>query len=229
MPPSVTSRHGYIPVTCSYAGLGLVHVAGYLFKSGYDAKILDFSNWNPCNQSDVSNIDGFDVYGIAMYTESGLGVDILVKRIRETNPSARIIIGGHHATHNWGSVLAEYPYLYAVIVGHGEIPMKHLVDSIADGSCSRDYPGVAYKAPSGDFIFHGQYVNRSLDEIELDFEWLKVEHVCFPLLEYARRLFPQHPKLFRKYLDRNRYREGCRAAGIMTSRGCRGRMLFLHV
>jgi anaerobic magnesium-protoporphyrin IX monomethyl ester cyclase len=226
MPPSVTSRHGYTHVKCSYAGLGLVQVAGYLHKHGYESQILDFSNWNPSNQPDACDIDGFDIYGITMYTESALGVDILGRKIREANPTARIIIGGHHASHNWESVLSEYPYIYAVIVGHGEIPMKNLVDGIADGSCSRDYPGVAYKTPSGECIFHGQYVSRNLDEIEVDLGWLKAEYVCFPLVEYAKRLFPQHPKLFRSYLERNRYRDGRRAAGIMTTRGCHGRCSF---
>lgn len=226
MPPQMTYEKGFNPVKCSYAGLGIVHIASYLQNSGYDVQIVDLSGCDLSHEEDIRKISSFDVYGIGMYTESALSVDILCKTIRKNNPDAKMIIGGHHATNEWKSILAEYPYTYAVVIGDGEIPMKRLVDGIAAGSYNRDFAGVAYKTQAGEYINHGKYINRDLRDVELNLKWLKKVYVCFPLLEYARRLFPQHSVLLAKYLERNLYREGCQSAGIITSRGCNVKCSF---
>ena len=226
MPPNITATHGFSSVKCSYAGLGLVYLASFLHKHGYEAQILDLSDCNFAMNSSLLNVGGFDVYGIAMYSESVLAVDILSSAIFKANPGAKIIVGGHHATHEWKSVLTEFPFIYAVVLGDGEVPMLNLIQSIAIQSFDRDSPGVAYKNEAGDHISHGLSVNKDLRVVELDLEWLNKDHICFPMIEYAKRLFPQHPKILEQYLRRNQYYPGCQAAGIITSRGCIGRCSF---
>lgn len=226
MPPRITAERGFDPIKCSYAGLGLVHIASYLHKSGYEVEVIDLSSCNFFDETDIQKIRGFDVYGIGMYSESALSVEILCVEILKTNPNAKIIIGGHHITSEWKSVLSDHPFIYAAVMGDGEIPMKMLVDSIAEGSYKREFPGISYISQTGEYCNQGTYINHDLSEVEIDFKWLRKEYTCFSLLEYAQRLFPQHPVLLEKYLRRNLYHEDCIAAGIITSRGCNVRCSF---
>lgn len=226
MPPIIDPERGFVPVTCTYAGWGIIQVAGYLIKHGYDTRVVDLSGCSLAGDLCDMGIEGYDIYGISMYSEAALSTHVLCSRIREASPAAKIIIGGHHATSEWESVLAENPYVHAVVVGDGEVPMMNLVECIQTCSYDRNHDGVAYISESGKYIYQGHYVNKDLQKVELDIDWLKKEYVCFPLANYARRLFPHQPPLLKRYLERNLYHYDCQAAGILTSRGCPAKCSF---
>lgn len=203
-----------------------MQIAGYLWKQGFESQIYDLSNHDPQNGLLEAAFSDADVVGIAMHTDCTLGADLLCRKIPAINPAAKIIIGGHHATHCWRQVLEDCPNVYAVVVGEGEVPMANLVTGISDRSYNRNHIGVAYRDASGKFVHNRRAVNRDLRDVELDLSQLRKECFCFPLVQYARRLFPQRPRLLKEYLQRNRYHKGCMCAGVLTTRGCPTKCAF---
>jgi hopanoid C-3 methylase len=72
-----------------------------------------------------------DIVGITGYTHESTIVKALARFIRKTHRSARIVVGGHHAT----VAAADYdlPEIDAVVRGEGCEPFRQIVASVARG------------------------------------------------------------------------------------------------
>jgi radical SAM superfamily enzyme YgiQ (UPF0313 family) len=74
-------------------------------------------------------------------------------------PSAFVVLGGHHASYEWRTLLNANRFLDAVVIGEGEIPFPALVERVAhDRNGAHDFhgiEGVAWRGPDGAAISTG--------------------------------------------------------------------------
>lgn len=78
--------------------LGLMYLAKILEKDGNKVQIIDFSVEPFKKQKLKKNLKKVDIVGITVLSYSLESVNNIIRTIRKTNPSIKIIIGGPHCT-----------------------------------------------------------------------------------------------------------------------------------
>jgi len=140
-PPSRSINHYRPPVA-------LLYLAGYLEKNGFDVDIVDITLDNQIrNKIFYQNIKKQlkqiekeiinqvkqihpDIVGITCYTPEYFEVLSLAKKIKKTNPNAKIVAGGIHPTfYPEDFTYSRSPFDF-VVLGEGEITLLDLVKNI---------------------------------------------------------------------------------------------------
>jgi radical SAM superfamily enzyme YgiQ (UPF0313 family) len=150
----------YHPSMYNLPPLGLLNLAATLRESPHRLVILDFV---------LALRDGSLQAGPALYDDcarriAGEAPDLvafsaqcttfpptvaIARRVRELQPSARIVIGGHNASFVDTATLERYPWIDAVIRGEGEIAFGELVSAWAVGGDVTQVSGVTWRGPAG--------------------------------------------------------------------------------
>ncbi|MDI7277390.1 MAG: radical SAM protein, partial [Anaerolineae bacterium] len=134
--------------------LGLGYLAAVLSEHGFQTEIADLS----CQTPDDGEIRSLirsrqpDVIGISAVTENYREAMGLARLARETVPSARIVMGGVHATFRYEELLQRCPEIDFVVVGEGERTMLDLAQAISQGSPLshiRGIDGLAFRQGDG--------------------------------------------------------------------------------
>ena len=72
----------------------------------------------------------------------------LAQRIKEEDPSVRIVLGGPEVSYNAAAVLKN-PFVDYVLSGEGEYPLARLLDTLAAGGDAVGLPGVSCRTAQG--------------------------------------------------------------------------------
>ena len=81
-----------------FVSLGILKVAACLEKAGIKVKVVDCSGLADYCNFVISQIDDFDIIGITATTPQLPAAVNIVRKIRETKPQIKIILGGPHVT-----------------------------------------------------------------------------------------------------------------------------------
>jgi radical SAM superfamily enzyme YgiQ (UPF0313 family) len=189
----------------AYFPLGLGYIAQILLEEGHDISVLDINahRWSDDEVEQRLRKAEFEVVGITgMVTEFG-AVQRLSRLIKEINHDALIILGGGLAT-AFPHVVLERTQVDIVVIGEGEVTIRELAESLAEGSSLEKVKGIWYKLKDNIYATQPRELIKDLDTIP------------FP----ARHLFPmeryfQNPVPYLRMFDPRVI-----PANMITSRGC---------
>ena len=129
-------------VKSSSPPLGLLSIAAFIRKYGYEVKIID------------AQVDGFslkvveafqpDVVGLTAMTLQVSSAAEIARVIKQVYPRMSIVLGGVHATAEPQATLLRYPQFNCVFVGEGERDFLHYLGRDGEFNCLDDLPYPAY-------------------------------------------------------------------------------------
>ncbi|HEV7434155.1 MAG TPA: magnesium-protoporphyrin IX monomethyl ester anaerobic oxidative cyclase [Pseudorhizobium sp.] len=178
--------------------LGLLSIGGPLLDDGHDVRLLDaefgpmpigaivaeIAEWRP---------DAI-LFGHSGSTSGHPVITQIAELVARGMPSVRIVYGGVFPTYHWREILADEPWVTAIVRGEGEETTRHLMRAVANGQALADIPGIAYRDATGVKATRPAAVIRNLDAYRVGWE----------LIDHARYS----------------YWGGLRAVVIQFSRGC---------
>ena len=178
--------------------LGLACVAGALREAGHDVRILDaavlprwatelgalLSAWRP------------QVVGLSAATAVLSPALALAATVKQSDPSAAVLLGGVHATLFPGEVVRD-PHVDYAVHGEGERTAVELVAAIAGRTPVDSIPGIAFRDTGGPRVTPPRPAVADLDELP---------RPAYDLLPMGRYSTP--------------FSAAGRVTSMVTSRGC---------
>ena len=128
----------------------VAYLSGALKKAGYaDIKFIDAMTFDIGDEDLRREIADYapDIVGVTSITPSIYKAERVLQIAKEAAPEAIAVLGGVHATFMYGQVLAEAPWIDAIVRGEGEEIIVDLVRTIDEGGwpARRDaIKGIAY-------------------------------------------------------------------------------------
>lgn len=146
--------------------LGIAGIAAVLEQNGYEVYAFDFyySEWNEVEET-IRNVQP-SVVGISVFSEQRASTYRLITYIRETLPSATIVLGGPHPTFLYEQLLTFFP-VDACVIGEGEQTFLELIRALDAGQALSAVDGLAIR--DGDRVVKTQprQLIRNLDSLPL--------------------------------------------------------------
>ncbi len=123
-------RHDYF---MSIIPVGLVSIAAYLDKQGFDVTLANFSQMG--HRKALHKITELkpDVLGLSLFTHNRIDTLKLIKAVKKASPRTIIAIGGPHATFLADEIIRRYSEVEYIISGEGEKSFSRLLKRIARG------------------------------------------------------------------------------------------------
>ena len=100
----------------------------------------------------------FDIVTFSCYIWNITPTLVVAKKIKELNPSIKILLGGPEVSYEYDEVIAQ-PYIDYIIVGEGEIPMQSFLDNYPN---IQSVPNLVSKNDNGQIAFTPQSVTFDL-------------------------------------------------------------------
>ena len=131
------------------APMGILFVASYLMKKGFDVDIYNCRGKADRGTSDLINkVISLkpDIVGFTSTTSSFLGAYHLITEIKKVLPDVKIVFGGVHISALREKILESFPLIDFLVTGEGEIAMTELAEGkdprTIQGVISRDAHGI---------------------------------------------------------------------------------------
>jgi len=114
--------------------LGVASLASSLDKEGIDVNIIDATALSFSIEQIVKELrrNNTDVVGISAMSSDIRTAVFLAREIKKEFPDLPIILGGHHATYDYGNI-GKYDCFDHIFVGEGEISFPQMLQSIEKG------------------------------------------------------------------------------------------------
>jgi anaerobic magnesium-protoporphyrin IX monomethyl ester cyclase len=179
--------------------LGLLAIGGPLIDDGHDVRLIDGEFGPMSTQAIVAEMVGFSpdavLFGHSGSTSGHPVIREVACAVAKAVPGVRIVYGGVFPTYHWRDILAEEPYVTAIVRGEGEETARLLMAALQHGQPLGKVPGIAYRDADGCCRATRQaLVIRDLDAYRIGWE----------LIDHARYS----------------YWGGLRAVVVQFSRGC---------
>lgn len=178
--------------------LGLLAVGGPLLDDGHEVRLLD-GEFGPMSTDELVDQAVLSAPDAVLFGHSGSTsghpvIAEVARGVARAIPGVRIVYGGVFPTYHWREVLAEEPYVTAIVRGEGEETARRLIAALQNGDSLRDVDGIAYRDSDGPRATRPAAVIRDLDAYRIGWE----------LIDHARYS----------------YWGGLRAVVVQFSRGC---------
>ncbi|AHE56503.1 magnesium-protoporphyrin IX monomethyl ester anaerobic oxidative cyclase [Sphingomonas sanxanigenens] len=178
--------------------LGLLSIGGPLIDDGHDVTLID-GELGPMSEPALLGAIFAHAPEAVLFGHSGSSsAQPIISRISESVsrllPEVPIVYGGVHPSYFWREILADEPYVRAIVRGEGEETARQLMRAIATGSPLDALRGVAFRR-------NGQPVANPAAPVIAD---LDAYRIGWELIDHARYS----------------YWGGKRAVVIQFSRGC---------
>src|SRR5438552_7537938 len=99
---------------------GLFSLGAQAIRAGHQVKVLNLSAYPwPQVEEVIAKLDA-DLFGMSCWTANRRGVAFAARAIRESHPSAHIIVGGPHATPLAAEMLRHVPEIDTIALGESE-------------------------------------------------------------------------------------------------------------
>jgi radical SAM superfamily enzyme YgiQ (UPF0313 family) len=146
--------------------LGLACIAGALREAGHDVRMLDAAvvpRWEP---EVGALLAGWrpQVVGLSAASAVFGPALALAATVKQSDPSAAVILGGVHATLFPGEVLRD-PHLDYAVHGEGERTVVELLSALAGRERLERIPGIAFRDTNGPRVTPPRPVVTELDEL----------------------------------------------------------------
>lgn len=164
----------------------VAYLSGALKKAGYaEIKFIDAMTFNIGEEDLRREIADYapDVVGVTSITPSIYKAERVLQIAKEAAPSAVAVLGGVHATFMYRQVLAEAPWIDAIVRGEGEEIIVDLVRAIDEGGwpARRDeIKGLAYVADGKVVATAAAPTVKDIDSIVADWgllNWDKYRYI----------------------------------------------------
>jgi anaerobic magnesium-protoporphyrin IX monomethyl ester cyclase len=166
----------------------VAYLSGALKAAGYsDIRFIDAMTNNLHDDELEALIRGYkpDVIGTTAITPSIYKAERVLQLAKDIDPNVVAILGGVHATFMYRQVLAEAPWIDAIVRGEGEEIIVNLIGAIAAGdwkSKRKDIAGLAYIEDEKVVATAAAPTVKNVDTITADWgilEWSK--YIYIPL------------------------------------------------
>lgn len=147
-----------------YAPLGLAYIATALEYAGHSVSILDLNSQKVPDSKLAKELESADIIGITGMITEYKEVLRLSAVARESNPEARIILGGALATTCTDEVLL-LSKADCVVIGEGEKTIVELTSTIEYGMDFSKVKGIAYKTNGAVNVNPMREPIKNLDDI----------------------------------------------------------------
>ncbi|MDI6856333.1 MAG: cobalamin-dependent protein [Candidatus Thermoplasmatota archaeon] len=109
--------------------LGLGFIGTYVRDhSDFEVELVEPAQQGLLNEREVLNkAKKADIVGLTCYTESRFQCFDFAKKVKLTNPSCKLIVGGPHVNTLDEATLRHYPFIDVVVRGEGEVTMLDIV------------------------------------------------------------------------------------------------------
>ena len=178
--------------------LGLLSIGGPLIDDGHDVRLLDGEFGPASTASLVAQAAAFApdavLFGHSGSTSGHPVIAEVARAIVAVTPHVRIVYGGVFPTYHWREILADEPYVTAIVRGEGEETARQLMHALERGLPLGGITGIAYRGAAGACATKPAPVIRDLDAYRVGWE----------LIDHARYS----------------YWGGLRAVVVQFSRGC---------
>lgn len=178
--------------------LGLLSIGGPLIDDGHEVRLLDGEFGPASTASLVAQAQKFApdavLFGHSGSTSGHPVIAEVARAIVAAMPAVRIVYGGVFPTYHWREILAEEPYVTAIVRGEGEETARQLMRAFERGLPLGGIAGIAYRGAAGACATQPAPVIRDLDACRVGWE----------LIDHARYS----------------YWGGLRAVVVQFSRGC---------
>jgi anaerobic magnesium-protoporphyrin IX monomethyl ester cyclase len=178
--------------------LGLLAIGGPLIDDGHEVHLID-GEFGPMPtgaivaQAVELKPDAV-LFGHSGSTSGHPVIEAVAQAIIAALPRAKIVYGGVFPTYHWREILADEPYVTAIVRGEGEETARRLIAALAAGTDLGAIAGIAYRGADGPRATPPAAVIRDLDAYRVGWE----------LIDHARYS----------------YWGGLRAVVVQFSRGC---------
>ena len=154
-------------VTNQSPSLGLLHLAAEIREHDYEPSIIE---------SDVMNLAADDVaerviaerapyVGITLFTVGVWSAARIARRIKASRPETKIIVGGPHISSMSGETMARFREFDIAVVGEGEEPFLHLLNTLEAGGDLASVPSLVYMEGDQLRTTPKMPINRALDHL----------------------------------------------------------------
>ena len=129
-----------------YPPLGILFLASVVREMGHDVKVFDANVLRASFEETVNYIKEIkpDIVGITAATANGPSTFKLAAKIKEIEPSVKIISGGPHITVAPEECLNDENIDY-ILVGEGEATIKELIEALESGSDPNKVKGIGFR------------------------------------------------------------------------------------
>jgi len=124
---------------------GLCYLHSVLKSAGFDSLLANFSGWS--DSTVVGQIKQLqpDVLAISQWTHNRHASLELARTARRLNPKCTIIVGGGHASFQYGEILYPESPVDLVLIGEGEETLLELVTHLEAGTVWNRVRGIAFR------------------------------------------------------------------------------------
>ena len=135
-----------------YPHIGIGYLTSYLIGKGISVSVVDTKLERLSCDDILSRLskEHFDYIGISSMTHEVLTAAKLAKQIKEIRSSAKIILGGVHASALPVQALEEFPGFDITVAGEGE----EILYEIISGKPSEEIKGIAFRDSQGKIILN---------------------------------------------------------------------------
>lgn len=220
----------YLPPTAVGIPLGMLSIAAYLQKSGHTVAIFDSLLHHDTSREPTHYGASFELIGKAIieFEPEIIGVANLfstqmeralcvTEYIKSIYPSAKIIVGGPHATAKPEEFLAPHSGIDIVVIGEGEITLANIIDYYRGKKKIENVKGIAYLHDGKLKLNPPEYI-QNLDSIPFPAYGLVDIHKYFELAKMGRGS---------RYYDI--FYEPMKEVTMITSRGCPYECIFCSI
>src|SRR5215471_12108383 len=129
--------------------LGLLSIGGPLIDDGHEVRLIDGEFGPMPKQTIVAEASLFRpdavLFGHSGSTSGHPVIAGIASAIAAVLPRALIVYGGVFPTYHWREILADEPYVTAIVRGEGEETARRLIAAIEHGGEFGNIPGIAWR------------------------------------------------------------------------------------
>ena len=133
--------------------LGLLAVGGPLIDDGHEVRLIDGEFGPAPIHSLIAEAAGFApdavLFGHSGSTSGHPVIAEVARGVAESLPGVHIVYGGVFPTYHWREILAEEPWVTAIVRGEGEETARRLMAALLHGGGLEDVPGIACRGADG--------------------------------------------------------------------------------
>lgn len=147
--------------------LGLLYIASSCMKKrGDEVKVIDAFCENLSEDELLLRVtrERPDVFGMNCSTHAFLDTISVLKRVHDTLPETKIVLGGFHATFAWERILEAYPFVDYLVKGEGENSFPQLLDCLERGAPPSRVDGLSY-VDDGRLVSNPEVAIEDLDSL----------------------------------------------------------------
>jgi len=147
--------------------LGLLYIASScMAKRNDEVKVIDAFCENLTEDELLQHVvrEKPEVFGMNCSTHTFLDTISVLKRVHDTIPETKIVLGGFHATFAWERILKAYPFVDYLIKCEGENSFPELLDCLERGSLPSRVDGLCYM-DDGRIVSNREVAIEDLDSL----------------------------------------------------------------